>query len=77
MNYNKYRIEDFVLDPCFKQWVLNKFHPLNVYWILWMRNHPEKLEDIKEARMILLILNPSYPDEMDDRVQSRWQEICN
>jgi len=77
MNYTDYRVEDFVLDPCFRDWVLNRSNPLYIFWTLWMEDHPERFRDIEEARKILFILNPVHPIKIDKAVEFRWKEICN
>jgi hypothetical protein len=77
MNYKNYRIEDFVLDPFFRDWVLKRCYQMNIFWLLWMNHHPERLNEIYEARMILYILNPDDTAKIEQTIDPRWQEICN
>ncbi len=77
MNYAQYKVEDFVLDPGFKAWVLKYQNAHNVFWELWVAAHPEKYEEIKEARKIILILHNLLSSKDKEEIDSRWQEVCN
>ena len=77
MNYLKYLVEDFVLDQNFKDWVLHHQNAQHAFWELWIDKHPEKYEDIKEARKIILILYNRYSRKDEQSIKPRWPEVCN
>ena len=77
MNYVRYQVEDFVLDQSFKDWVLRHQNAQNAFWELWVDQHPEKYEDVKEARKIILILHNRYSKKNNEEINHRWQEVWN
>lgn len=77
MNYVKYLVEDFVLDQSFKDWVLHNQNAQNAFWELWIKHHPEKYEEIKEARKIIMILHNRFSPKVKEDIESRRQEVCN
>lgn len=58
--YTQYRVEDFILDDFFKDWVLNQNTTGDAFWKEWMKRHPDKLSVIEEAKEILLALQPDH-----------------
>ena len=66
-----------MLDQSFKEWVLHSRNALTAFWELWVADHPEKHEEIHEAREIILILNNLFRPETSEQFDSRWLEICN
>ena len=60
MDYQKFAIEDFVLDKEFRKWVLANDEESNTFWNDWIQKNPAKLSDIQEARKILK--NLRFPD---------------
>jgi hypothetical protein len=77
MNYKQYRVEDFVLDHNFKEWVLHRRNAHNAFWELWIAENNDKYEVIKEARQIVLILHNLFTPEVQIEIESRWVEVCN
>lgn len=77
IDYSKYGVDQFVSDPCFRDWVLNRGNPSSIYWWLWLSYHPEKLSVVKEARTLLFSLNPSYCTQAEGYIESAWLEILN
>jgi len=77
MNYTQYLVEDFVLDPSFKEWVLHSKSAHNAFWELWIAQNLHKYDEIKEARQIVLILHNMFNPEVDKEMDSRWVEVCN
>ena len=66
-----------MLDSSFKEWVLHYRNAFNAFWELWIAEHPEKHEDVKEAWQIVLILNNLFFPDLNDEIESRWEEVCN
>jgi transmembrane sensor len=52
-----YSVEDFILDPDFRNWILQNDRQTGVYWEDFLRRHPEKVSDIKQARQLLIHLS--------------------
>ena len=74
MEYNKYKTEDFVLDPDFRKWVMTSSAESNVFWNNWVRKNPDKLDTVKEARDIIISMaKVSYqpPVGMEDEIWTR------
>jgi hypothetical protein len=70
-------VEDFVMDKGFRDWVLHRKVAQTVYWELWVDQHPEKYQVIKEARQIILILYNQFSHKTEQEVEARWEEVCN
>ncbi len=54
MDDNKYKLEDFLSDARFRDWVLNPTQESQLYWEKWMRTHPDHRELILSAREAIL-----------------------
>ncbi len=67
MKYNNYSAEDFITDDYFREWVEHPDEENQKFWDDWIRQHPERLEAINEARSILEHLNfkVAQPDQAD------------
>src|SRR5690554_5013484 len=50
------RIEDFLLDRSFKDWVLKGGGSQAEFWEKWQLKHPDKVAMLLQARIILLEL---------------------
>ncbi len=59
--YDHYNTEDFVLDKEFLTWVLNPDNETDLYWESYLREYPEKREQISDAILIIKSLNPVEP----------------
>ncbi|MEX2592877.1 MAG: FecR domain-containing protein, partial [Anditalea sp.] len=70
-----YTIEDFVLDPDFRKWVLSPDASTKSYWEAYLKKNPSKYRDIKLARKLLLnMARTSYPVNKA-RIESTWDDI--
>jgi transmembrane sensor len=56
MNYDDYKIEDFLSDPEFKNWVLHPTDSSQLFWKNWMESHSNQKRAIQSAREIILSL---------------------
>lgn len=54
MDYEKYKLEDFLADVEFKNWVLYPTQGSQLFWEKWIEGHPEQKEAIVSAREIIL-----------------------
>ena len=51
--YASFTLSDFITDPFFQDWVIFPEGEAATFWGDWLERHPEKVEMIKEARMLL------------------------
>jgi transmembrane sensor len=72
---SEYSIEDFVLDPEFKRWVLNPDAETKTYWEEYLKKNPSKHQDIFLARKILLNMSRSTGTVSESRVLATWSNI--
>lgn len=75
MDYRKYTVEDFVLDPRFRKWVLRPDKEINLFWDTWAEEHPEKIPLLKEARVLLLHLPQVKHALKEKEIDELWQAI--
>ncbi|MDN5202195.1 DUF4974 domain-containing protein [Fulvivirgaceae bacterium BMA10] len=54
MNYEKYKLADFLADPEFKNWVLYPKQNTQLFWEKWIEGHPEQKDTILSARELIL-----------------------
>lgn len=65
-SYEPYQVEDFVLDPRFRRWVLAPTPSEDAAWEAWLREHPGKRPTVEQARQVVLALRADGPVEMDE-----------
>jgi transmembrane sensor len=70
-----YTVEDFVLDPDFKQWVLNPDAETKIYWEEYLKRNPSKNQEILLARKILLNLSRNIDFVSEARIKDAWSII--
>ncbi|WKN30857.1 FecR domain-containing protein [Porifericola rhodea] len=75
MPYTNYDVHDFVLDENFKRWVLSPNAESSAFWNAWLRENPSKLDTIKEARQIILMMRFKKDQPSQDDFQEVWQAI--
>lgn len=75
MSYSEYTVEDFIEDPLFIKWVLSPNSEQNLYWENWLLDHPDKLEDVRRSREIILAFQyKNYPRD-ENRKRKTWEAI--
>ncbi|ERM84667.1 hypothetical protein P872_23445 [Rhodonellum psychrophilum GCM71 = DSM 17998] len=75
MNKSEYTLEDFVLDPEFKKWVLNNDPEAKAYWVEFMGLNKDKIDDIQHARKILINLSRKKYAMNQDELDLQWKKI--
>ena len=75
MNYSQFKIEDFVSDEYFRQWVLKPDHKNKKFWTEWLERNPSKKNEIEQAKKIVsqFEFNTYRPSQED--VASVWDNI--
>jgi hypothetical protein len=75
LKYTHYSSEEFAEDKAFWLWVLEKDTAQDAFWKNFMKEHPEKSEEIERARQMVLQLNTSNHKLEEKKVDSLWQRI--
>tara|TARA_R110002126_G_scaffold22865_6_gene81101 strand:- start:12454 stop:13641 length:1188 start_codon:yes stop_codon:yes gene_type:complete len=75
MKYNNYKIENFVADEYFQKWVLNTDDMCDNFWLNWLKDSPEKLEDIEKARNFIMLLNAEENQLAEHDFNAMWRNI--
>lgn len=76
MDYSHYRIDDFVQDESFVQWVMSPTKDLEAKWQVVLKNQPLKAGDMNVAKDLVRTLRDKTTDEeveMDSR--KVWQNL--
>ncbi len=53
MNYDEFKVEDFLFDEFFVRWVNNPGPESNHFWENWIKGHPDKITVINQASEII------------------------
>jgi ferric-dicitrate binding protein FerR (iron transport regulator) len=77
-NYVDFAAEDFAADDDFIKWVRHP-HPgssRDIFWKSWIRANPSRVEEIEEARMMILAV-VEEPQHIPDaaKQQEVWQKV--
>ncbi len=75
MDYHTYTVEDFVLDPRFRKWVLAPDHDSLLFWETWGEQHPDKIPLLQEARTLLLSLPYEKHQLKPKEITDLWHAI--
>nr|WKN37992.1 FecR domain-containing protein [Tunicatimonas sp. TK19036] len=75
MNYQNYNTEDFLLDKNFRDWVENPDEDLNSFWNQYLQDHPEKREEVDQAREILQKMKFKKHTLSTNEVDGVWNNI--
>ncbi|WP_268034350.1 FecR family protein [Algoriphagus sp. PAP.12] len=75
MSKANYTVEDFVLDPEFRDWIFKNNPEARAYWESFLQKHPEKIKEIELARKILIHL-PHEKKQISETVKNDlWEGI--
>jgi len=75
MKYKHYHALDFIQDPSFLKWVLDKDQESYMYWSEWLQEHPEKEQEVQEAVHLIKTLKLSTDAEKNRAFVEVWQQI--
>lgn len=67
--------EEFVLDPEFAFWVIHPNSEDDVFWSLFIQEHPEKGELIRNAAFIIKSLQPIEPEVPQQKLNDILQNV--
>lgn len=75
MSKTEYTVEDFMLDPEFRKWVLTSDEETKAYWEVFLEKHPEKYADMELARKALINLSRNVGEISETRIEDIWSKI--
>lgn len=75
MSKTEYTVEDFMLDPEFRKWVLTSDEETKAYWKVFLEKHPEKYADMELARKALVNLSRNVGEISETRIEDIWSKI--
>lgn len=77
--YELFLPEDFLKDEWFRSWVAAKDPDAAVYWTQWVKEHPDKYNDIFQARALFHALGTEHrtltEQEIDDAIDHTVDNI--
>lgn len=75
MSRSEYTIEDFVLDPEFRLWVLTPNKSNRALWEEFLLEHPHKKEDVQKARLLVINMSRKVNPWTAEKEETLWQKI--
>ncbi|GGZ13324.1 iron dicitrate transporter FecR [Echinicola pacifica] len=75
MRYIKYSVEDFVQDEYFQKWIIAPDAMTLKFWESWLLEHPEKADEVAEARRIIQALNFDSDEIEGAEIDEMWKNI--
>jgi hypothetical protein len=70
-----FSVEDFVMDGCFRMWVLYPSEISNIRWRRLLRENPKQVSNATVARQIVLNMNANHFRLSDSENSSLWGAI--
>lgn len=75
--YEKYKLEDFLLDERFRQWALHPEPASDHFWIELERHYPDKKIVMQQARELLLTWNETRSELSHDELENQVTRILH
>ncbi|SDL49220.1 ferric-dicitrate binding protein FerR, regulates iron transport through sigma-19 [Catalinimonas alkaloidigena] len=75
MNYETFGAKELAQDESFQQWVLQGDRTSHAFWTQWVQEHPEKREDVEEARHFLTSLRFRQHALTSEELTQMWERI--
>lgn len=77
-HYLSFKAEDFARQPDFLKWVKypGRFPDLDQLWLQFIREHPQKRQEVEDAKLLVLSIvheNQSFPS--DEKQAQMWYRI--
>lgn len=77
MNYTHYKVEDFVLDESFRNWILSKNPRDEVFWRKWIEIHPGMKPVLEDARSIILVLQDKENKVSQAEIDRQFESVSS
>jgi ferric-dicitrate binding protein FerR (iron transport regulator) len=76
MRYSEYTVNDFASDEYFQSWVLGSGdESVRNFWEAWLLEHPEKMQEIAEAKKLLESVSFQRHQLTNDELSDLWRRI--
>ena len=75
MDLINYSVKDFVLNESFQKWILEPDLEANIFWEDWLNTHPDKIELIREAKLMIQTIKESQEKELTREADQVWNMI--
>jgi len=69
MDYSDFTVEELLTDTSFLEYCLGNNEEAVLFWTVWIKDHPEKEQLVKEAEQLYLILNGQLRPQLRSGVQ--------
>ena len=74
--YEQYSIIDFITDDFFIDWVLQPTPEHDQFWEVWLKNFPNKINIVTEAKKTILNLQKAEAlTNTQEHFQKNWNSI--
>lgn len=74
MNYSSFNVEDFVLEPSFRNYCLRINLEDRQYWETWIKNNPSRIDEINKARDLVLMMHGGLTEQELINDELRFKE---
>jgi ferric-dicitrate binding protein FerR (iron transport regulator) len=74
-DYIHFSANDFAMDEHFQSWVWNPDENSNSFWRSWLAAHPQKVDEVEEARYLLQHLTFSRYKLPENDATQLWRRI--
>jgi ferric-dicitrate binding protein FerR (iron transport regulator) len=75
MTYKNYKVEDFVMDAHFQEWVQHPTEQSDLFWRSWLLENPLQAETVAEARELVKVMFPAYKPMPADKAEAIWNVL--
>jgi len=73
--YEQFNLEDFILDDCFREWVLNINTRHDGFWREWIAHHPDMWTVIEEAKEMIQSLQHQPANISQEEIDRSFIEV--
>lgn len=75
MSNNVRSVEEFLLDPSFKNWILYPDDDSRNYWEQYIIDHPTQIPNIEISKSILINMSVDFVDPKGQLIADTWEQI--
>ena len=75
MNFEKYQLNDFLMDESFSNWVKRPNGEDAKFWESWLKDHPEKIQDAEEAKKVIRSISFKDISYKKKEITNLWESI--
>ena len=77
MDYTRFTTEEFVFDDYFRRWINQQLPAEDDFWEKWLSQHPEKQDEVSQARFVLEALKMERIEPEHQRMADRIQMLLD